>query len=125
MLPSPLLHHRRPPPSEERLAAAAAIAVLGDVGAAGAVAAAAAAEDDATSTYRHPAGINTGNGRPARAQLDLLAEVSAANTGEGVGRQAAPSEDAGLVYVPTPDEMTPAEVTVTAKASPPRAQHSE
>ena len=125
MLPSPLLHHRRPPPSEERLAAAAAIAVLGEVGAAGAVAAAAAAEDNANSTYRQPAGVNSGNGRPGRAQRGLLAEVSAANAGEGVARQPAPSEDAGLVFVPAPDEMTPAEVTVTAKAPPPRAQHSE
>lgn len=125
MLPSPLLHNRRPPPSEERLAAAAAIAVLGEVGAAGAVAAAAAAaaaEDNANSAYARP----SSNGRPGRAQLDLLAEVSAATGGEGMGRQTAPSEDAGLVFVPAPDEMTPAEVTVTAKASPPRAQqHSE
>lgn len=125
MLPSPLLHHRRPPPSEERLAAAAAIAVLGEVGAAGAVAAAVAAEDNANSTCRNPAGINSGNGRPGKAQLELLAGVSAGNGGEGMARQTAPSEDAGLVFVPAPDEMTPAEVTVTAKASPPRAQHSE
>lgn len=125
MLPSPLLHHRRPPPSEERLAAAAAIAVLGEVGAAGAVAAAAAAEDNANSTYRQPPSVSSGNSRLGRAQLDMLAEVSAANAGEGVARQPAPSEDAGLVFVPAPDEMTPAEVTVTAKAPPPRAQHSE
>lgn len=130
MLPSPLLHHRRGGPSEERLAAAAAIAVLGEVGAAGAVAgavaaataAAVAAEENEAPQYRSP----TRGGKPARAQLlGPLAEGAAANTGEGGKRQAVQSGDAGLVFVPVPEDMTPAEVTVTASASPSHGHHSE
>lgn len=125
MLPSPLIHQRRGP-SEERLTTAAAIAVLGEVGAAGAVAvAAAAAENEAPpppTTYRqNPAGSIASS----REQVGPGAEVNTSVAEEGgVGKGAG---DAGLVFVPAPEGMTPVEVTVTAAASPlsSRATRSE
>lgn len=116
MLPSPLWHHRqrREPPSEERIATAAAIAVLAEVGAAGAVAASALAEEKAVP----PCQNSSANGRPA-AEVDPTAEVRGrGKSGEEPGRQAPPSEDAGLVFVPVEPSVTPSEVTITATASP-------
>lgn len=125
MLPSPLLHRRRrEPPSEERIANAAAIAVLAEVGAAGAVAAAAAAaatagaEENAAPPYQYPS--TAGTASKAQQHLDPRSAAGAGSktTGEGLGRQAPPSEVAGLVFVPVADGVTPAKVTVTAVASP-------
>lgn len=117
MLPSPLWHHRqRREPPEERIAAAAAIAVLVEVGAAGAVAASALAEENAAPPCQNP----SANGRPGgMAEVDSTAEVCGrGKAGEESGRQAPPSEDAGLVFVPVEPSATPSEVTVTATASP-------
>ncbi|CBJ31069.1 Chain A, Crystal Structure Of Anopheles Gambiae SerTHR PHOSPHATASE Complexed With Zn2+ [Ectocarpus siliculosus] len=117
MLPSPLWHHRqRREPPEERIAAAAAIAVLAEVGAAGAVAASALAKENAAPPCQNP----SANGRPGgMAEVDSTAEVCGrGKAGEESGRQAPPSEDAGLVFVPVEPSATPSEVTVTATASP-------
>lgn len=129
MLPSPLIHHRRGPPSEERVAAAAAIAVLGEVGAAGAVAAAAAAEENAAQPYRHQ---GAGDGPLSRVQRGDARTCGEGGAGAVVGggevvsaKHAARSEDAGVVFVAASEDMTPAEVTVTAVASPSGATHSE
>ena len=117
MLPSPLLHHRhrRDPPSEERIASAAAIAVMAEVGAAGAVAAAAAAaaaataEENAAPPYRHPNDNRSSAASDAdRPKPDTLA----------AGAKTPPSDDAGLVFVPVAEEVTPSDVTVTAITSP-------
>ncbi|CAB1103986.1 unnamed protein product [Ectocarpus sp. CCAP 1310/34] len=117
MLPSPLWHHRqRREPPEERTAAAAAIAVLAEVGAAGAVAASALAEETAAPSCQNP----SANGKPSgMAEVDSTAEVCGqGKAGEESGRQASPSEDTGLVFVPVEPSATPSEVTVTATASP-------
>lgn len=112
MLPSPLLHHRkrRDPPSDERLAAAAAIAVLHEVGAAGAVASA-LAEGNASSANQNPAGT----GQAASKEVG-------SKTGQDHGRQAPPSEGAGLVFVPA--EAVNDEVNVTAVAPPSKSVNS-
>ncbi|CAM9609517.1 unnamed protein product, partial [Ectocarpus fasciculatus] len=118
MLPSPLWHHRqrREPPSEERIAAAAAVAVLAEVGAAGTVAASALAEENAAP----PCPNSSANGRTGgMAEVGPTGEVCCrGKAGEEPGRQAPPSEDAGLVFVPVEPSVTPSEVTITATASP-------
>eukprot|EP00903_Cladosiphon_okamuranus_P006703 g6542.t1 len=125
MLPSPLLHHRprRDHPSEERIASAAAMAAAAEVGAAGAVAAAAAAaatEENAAPPRRHPNDISSSASPADRPKLDAVAAAAAA----GAGGKAPPSDDAGLVFVPVAEELTPSDVTVTAIASPSHSVHS-
>lgn len=119
MLPSPLLHHRprRDPPSEERIASAAAIAIVAEVGAAGAVAASAATavaatEENAAPPRRHP---NDGSSSASPADRPKPDAVAAA---AGAGGKTLPSDDAGLVFVPVAEEVTPPDVNVTAIASP-------
>eukprot|EP00752_Nemacystus_decipiens_P009520 g8509.t1 len=116
MLPSPLLYrrHRRELPSDERIASAAAIAVMAEVGAAGAVAAAAAAaaaEENAAPPNRHPSDSTASSaGSPAdRPRPDAALAA---------GVKTPPSNDAGLVFVPLAEEVTPSDVTVTAITSP-------
>ncbi|CAM9522550.1 unnamed protein product [Scytosiphon promiscuus] len=106
MLPSPLLHHRkrRDPLSEERVTTAAAIAVLHDVGAAGAVATALAGE---SATF-----VNSNLGSSGQSTT----MEAGGKAGQDHGRQAPPSEGAGLVFVSA--EAVVDEVSVTAVASP-------
>lgn len=126
MLPSPLVNNRsrRAPPSEERLKAAAAMAVLNEVGAAGAVAAAAAAENEATPLGQLRPG--DGNVSPTLRQAVPVIEVMEAQEGQDgktlehqeLENQVEPPVDAGLVFVPVTEDVTPVEVTVTAEMSP-------
>lgn len=122
MLPSPLLHHRhrRDPPSEERIASAAAVAAMAEVGAAGAVAAAAAAaEENAAPPCRHPSDSSATS--PA---ADRPKKPDALGGPAGAEGKTLPS-DPGLVFVPVAEEVTPADVTVTAIASPSHSVRSE